>query len=142
MAAGDKAPAAKAPKATDTPATIGEQAARAKETAAKNRTTGIDFGAELDEDSFKSVRESPIAGKLEQLVAGVKAGRGKLGKFYCVAEYTGVSGARTTINTLSKNVDRLPKGVVLDFRVNIVKTDAGKYSELWASVVEFVADEA
>jgi hypothetical protein len=136
------------PTTTDTEApeapvsTRAEANARARATAKVNATSGIDFGAAADEDDFAvaNARQSAITVKLEELLKGVKAGAGQVGKFYRLAEYTGTSGARTTINNLKKKPERLPGGADFALKVKIVRNGTEKHSELWASVESIDAD--
>lgn len=106
------------------------------EAAAKKNKAKIDFTVGVDEEQLKTVsirRRSGWVDKVHELVMGVRAGQGEMGKFYKLGVFGSKGGARTTISNLTKRVHELPEGAIVDLQSRAV---AGGGSELWGAVVE------
>jgi hypothetical protein len=112
--------------------------AKMEATAEKNKA-GIDFTVGVDEEDLKTPSKKKRSGwvdKVHELVDGVRAGQGEMGKFYKMGEFGSKGGARTTISNLTKRVRELPEGAIVDLQSRA----AGSGSELWGAVVEDTHD--
>lgn len=92
----------------------------------------IDFDSPADFDFGASTRQTSWSKKIDELVAGVAAGKGKVGKFYLVGEFGNASGARTVVRGFEDHPERLTSAVGLQTRV--ITKDGARVSELWACV--------
>lgn len=117
----------------------GDPAARAASVAANSAP--IDFGVKMtghDLAAERSQVKSRWVQRLTSLQAGVKAGQGETDTFYRIGQFSTATGARTTLNALSKQT--LPG--VFELETRIVGSGESRTSELWASVPSDVQPEA